>query len=123
MARVLAIRSYNKLMTTRQSSFTRAKPDARRQSLIEAAARCLAERGAAGVSVRVICAEAGVSPGLLRHYFPSVSEAIAETLRWIGEQIADPHDDACAADVPVPLASPQHLYTSYIRPPLLVTRP
>src|SRR5690606_3458226 len=100
MARLLAIRSYNKLMTARQSSFTRANPDARRQSLIEATARCLAERGAAGVSVRGICAEAGVSPGLLRHYCPSVSEAIAETYRWIGERIADAPDEAGASAGP-----------------------
>ncbi|RZA18048.1 MAG: TetR family transcriptional regulator, partial [Proteobacteria bacterium] len=75
-------------MASRQP-FTRAAPDERRQSLIEATARCLAERGAAGVSVRTICAEAGVSAGLLRHYFGGVSEAIAETYRWTGRQIAD----------------------------------
>lgn len=75
-------------MTTPQPAFTRAAPDERRQSLIEACARVLATRGAAGVSVRAICAEAGVSPGLLRHYFGGVSEAIAETYRWTGERIA-----------------------------------
>ncbi len=78
---------YNSTMSARQSTFTRADPDERRQSLIEATARALAERGAAGVSVRAICTEAGVSPGLLRHYFAGVSEAIAETYRWIGETI------------------------------------
>jgi len=105
-------------MTARQSSFTRAKPDARRQSLIEAAARCLAERGAAGVSVRAICAEAGVSPGLLRHYFPSVSEAIAETCRWIGEQIADALDEAVAAAGPDPRARLLAYVTANFRPPI-----
>ncbi|WEK47767.1 MAG: TetR family transcriptional regulator C-terminal domain-containing protein [Candidatus Andeanibacterium colombiense] len=80
-------------MTARQA-FTRSAPDDRRQSLIEATARCLAERGAAGVSVRAICAEAGVSPGLLRHYFAGVSDAIAETYRWIGQTIGDALDAA-----------------------------
>src|SRR3546814_20623606 len=65
----LAIRSYNKMQTNHQPAFTRADPDERRQSLIEATARVLAAKGAAGVSVRAICAEAGVSPGLLRHSF------------------------------------------------------
>ena len=82
-------------MASRQP-FTRAAPDERRQSLIEATARCLAERGAAGVSVRTICAEAGVSAGLLRHYFGGVSEAIAETYRWTGRQIADALEAAVA---------------------------
>ncbi|MFZ1742352.1 MAG: TetR family transcriptional regulator C-terminal domain-containing protein [Pontixanthobacter sp.] len=72
---------------TAQPAFTRADPDERRQSLIEATARVLAQKGAAGVSVRAICTEAGVSPGLLRHYFAGVSDAIAETYRWTGQQI------------------------------------
>lgn len=77
------------MQSAHQPAFTRADPDERRQSLIEACGRVLAERGAAGVSVRAICAEAGVSPGLLRHYFGGVSEAIAETCRWTGLQIAE----------------------------------
>ena len=71
-----------------QPAFSRADPDERRHSLIEACARVLADRGAAGVSVRAICAEAGVSPGLLRHYFGGISEAIAETYRWTGASAA-----------------------------------
>ncbi len=72
---------------TPQPAFTRAEPDKRRQSLIDATARVLARKGASGVSVRAICAEAGVSPGLLRHYFAGVSDAIAETYRWTGQRI------------------------------------
>jgi TetR/AcrR family transcriptional repressor of bet genes len=105
-------------MTSRQSSFTRAAPDARRQSLIEAAARCLARKGAAGVSVRAICAEAGVSPGLLRHYFAGVSEAIAETYRWIGEQIADALDEAVAGAGTDPRARLLAYVTANFRPPI-----
>ena len=113
---------------TIQPAFTRAAPDARRQSLIEACARVLADKGAAGVSVRAICAEAGVSPGLLRHYFAGVSEAIAETYRWTGHRIDAALTDAVAAagDDPrarllayltasfrTPIASPQ-LLASYV---------
>jgi len=84
-------------MATPQPAFTRADPDERRQSLIEATARCLAERGAAGVSVRAICAEAGVSPGLLRHYFAGVSDATAQTYRWVGAQVSEALAAAVAA--------------------------
>jgi TetR/AcrR family transcriptional repressor of bet genes len=105
-------------MTLRQSTFTRAAPDARRQSLIEATARCLASRGAAGVSVRAICAEAGVSPGLLRHYFAGVSEAIAETYRWIGEQIAVALDEAVAAAGDDPRARLLAYVTASFSPPI-----
>lgn len=87
-----------------QPAFTRADPDARRQSLIEATARVLAAKGAAGVSVRTICAEAGVSAGLLRHYFASVSEAIAATYRWTGTEIDRALEAAVAAAAPDPRA-------------------
>jgi AcrR family transcriptional regulator len=115
-------------MAKPQLTFTRAAPDERRQSLIEACARVLAAKGAAGVSVRAICAEAGVSPGLLRHYFGGVSEAIAATYRWTGERIAlalgeavsDAGDDARArllayvtASFRPPIASPD-LLASYV---------
>lgn len=105
-------------MASRQPSFTRSDPDERRQSLIEATARCLAERGAAGVSVRTICAEAGVSPGLLRHYFAGVSDAIAETYRWTGRQIADALEAAVAEAGPDPRARLIAYLTASFRPPI-----
>lgn len=96
----------------------RQRPDERRQELLEATARCLAERGAAGVSVRAICAEAGVSPGLLRHYFGSISDAIAQTYRWTGTRV----DDALAAAVtdagPQPRARLLAYLTASFRPPI-----
>ncbi len=101
-----------------QPAFTRAAPDERRQSLIEACVRVLASKGAAGVSVRAICAEAGVSPGLLRHYFVGVSEAIAETYRWTGAQI----DVALAEAVEAAGMDPRARLLAYLvasfRPPI-----
>lgn len=115
-------------MASAQPSFTRADPDERRQSLVEACARVLADKGAAGVSVRAICAAAGVSPGLLRHYFAGISEAIAETYRWTGQRIAaalaeavaraggDPYTRLLAylaANFRPPIATPE-LLASYV---------
>lgn len=105
-------------MTAAQSTFTRADPDQRRQSLIEATARVLAERGAAGVSVRTICAEAGVSPGLLRHYFAGVSHAIAETYRWIGDTLALALADAVNTAKDNPRARLLAYLTASFRPPI-----
>lgn len=101
-----------------QPAFTRADPDARRQSLIAATARVLAARGAAGVSVRTICAEAGVSAGLLRHYFASVSDAIAETYRWTGAEIDRALEAAVAAAGPEPRARLIAYLTANFRPPI-----
>ncbi len=105
-------------MNARQATFTRAAPDERRQSLIEATARCLAEKGAAGVSVRTICAEAGVSPGLLRHYFGGVSDAIAETYRWTGRQIGEALEAAVAQAGNDPRARLLAYLTASFRPPI-----
>lgn len=105
-------------MAVRQPSFTRAAPDDRRQSLLKATARCLAERGAAGVSVRTICAEAGVSPGLLRHYFAGVSDAIAETYRWTGQQIGEALDAAVAQAGSDPRARLIAYLGASFRPPI-----
>ena len=101
-----------------QPAFTRADPDARRQSLIEATARVLAAKGAAGVSVRTICAEAGVSAGLLRHYFASVSEAIAETYRWTGTEIDRALEAAVAEAGPDPRARLIAYLAANFRPPI-----
>lgn len=104
-------------MASRQP-FTRATPDERRQSLIAATARCLADKGAAGVSVRTICAEAGVSPGLLRHYFAGVSEAIAETYRWTGRQIGGALETAVAEAGDDPRERLLAYVTASFRPPI-----
>lgn len=103
---------------TDQPAFSRADPDARRQSLIEACARVLADKGAAGVSVRAICAEAGVSPGLLRHYFGGISEAIAETYRWTGARIDAALSHAVTAAGPDPRARLLAYLTANFRPPI-----
>lgn len=105
-------------MAIRQAAFTRAAPDERRQSLIEATARCLAERGAAGVSVRTICAEAGVSPGLLRHYFAGVSDAIAETYRWAGGRVNEALDQAVLDSPADPRTRLIAYLTASFRPPI-----
>ena len=83
-------------MSPRQA-FRRAEPDARRQSLIEACACTLAHKGAHGTSVRAICTEAGVSSGLLRHYFAGIDDLVAETYRAVGAQVQSALDEAVAS--------------------------
>lgn len=104
-------------MSPRQS-FVRAEPDARRQSLIEACARCLATLGASGTSVRAICTEAGVSPGLLRHYFSGIDALVSETYRWTGAQVAESLYAAVAQADPTPRARLLAYLTASFRPPI-----
>ena len=80
--------------------------------------RCSPQPRAAGVSVRAICAEAGVSPGLLTHYFGGVSEAIAETYRWTGARVTAALETAVTAAGPDPRDRLLAYLTASFRPPI-----
>jgi len=75
----------------------RAAPEARRAELIAATARVLAARGAAGASVRVIAAEAGVSPGLVTHHFGGVERLIEGTYDHVAARVGEALESAVAA--------------------------
>lgn len=64
-----------------------AKHEAKRRRILDAAARCFARNGFRGASISGICAEAGISPGLLYHYFAS-KEAIIAAMTEVGLEYA-----------------------------------
>ncbi|BBF71396.1 TetR family transcriptional regulator [Sphingomonas bisphenolicum] len=80
-----------------RARFVRETADVRRQALIEATARCLAEKGVGGTSVRAICAHAGVSSGLLTHYFDGVDALILATYADVGAKVSAALDAAVEA--------------------------
>ncbi|MEC3948723.1 transcriptional regulator BetI [Sphingobium sp. HWE2-09] len=80
-----------------RARFVREAADVRRQALIDATARCLAEKGVGGTSVRAICAYAGVSSGLLTHYFDGVDALILATYVDVGAKVSAALDAAVAA--------------------------
>ena len=82
---------------TNGPAFTRTAADARRASLIVATTRVLARSGAAAASVRVIAAEAKVSPGLVTHHFGSVDALIAATYAHVDAEVAEALDAAVEA--------------------------
>jgi TetR/AcrR family transcriptional regulator, transcriptional repressor of bet genes len=99
-------------------AFSRAEPDARRQSLIEATARVLARDGATGASVRPIAIEAGVSPGLVSHYFDGIEGLIAATYNAVGAQVEAALATAAAAAGPTPRARLVAYVTASFAPPI-----
>jgi AcrR family transcriptional regulator len=105
-----------------RAAFTREAPDVRRQTLVAAAETVLAREGVAGTSVRAICAEAGVSPGLLRHYFEGVDELITAAYEAVGQRI----DTALDAAVETVGADPRERLLAYLTasfaPPVLDPR-
>lgn len=85
-----------------RARFSREPADKRRRELIEACAAVLARLGAAGCSVRSICAEAGVSPGLLRHYFSGIGALVEATYLHFGERTTRLLAETAAAAGPGP---------------------
>lgn len=70
-------------------SFRRAPGDERRQDLIRATLDCVAERGMHAATVREIAVRAGVTNGLIRHYFETKDHMIQEAYRvTMGEMTA-----------------------------------
>ncbi|MBU0521494.1 MAG: TetR family transcriptional regulator C-terminal domain-containing protein [Gammaproteobacteria bacterium] len=74
-------------MTTPSPKNRRAEPDERREMLVAATLRCLVRDGHAGISVRRIATEAGVSVGLLNHHFGSIDALIADTYQKIASEL------------------------------------
>lgn len=102
-----------------RASFIREAPDIRRQSLIDATARCLAEKGVGGTSVRAICQKAGVSAGLLTHYFSGIDALIVATYRDVGGRVLQAGNIAAEAAGDDPRARLEAFVLATFRPPVL----
>lgn len=73
-------------MTARRS-FTREGEDQRRQDLVDATLTCIATLGMERTTVREIAIKAGVTAGLIRHYFASKDELVLAAYTQYVEQI------------------------------------
>ena len=101
-----------------RQAFTRESADARRADLVEATAACLAEHGLAGTNVRAICAKAGVSPGLLRHYFGGIDDLVAATYQATSDRMDAIFAEAVEAAGDDPRARLAAYLTASFRPPV-----
>lgn len=73
--------------TGRSRKFSRQAPDERRQALMTATLKCLAEQGAEKTSIRSICREAGVSVGLVNHHYRSKDALIADAYEQVSNDL------------------------------------
>lgn len=105
-------------MTAVRQAFTRESADARRAALIDATAACLAETGLAGTNVRAICKKAGVSPGLLRHYFAGIDDLVAATYQATSDRMDRVFANAVAAAGRDARARLSAYLTASFRPPV-----
>ena len=70
-------------MVALRRPYRREAEDKRRQALIAATLALVSEGGAASATVRAIAERAGVTPGLIRHYFTSKEQLIATAYRQL----------------------------------------
>lgn len=66
---------------------TRQAPDVRRRDLLDVTVSCLARLGPRATTGREICRQAGVSHGLIRHYFRNPDNLLLETYESLCEDM------------------------------------
>ncbi|MED5546808.1 MAG: TetR family transcriptional regulator C-terminal domain-containing protein [Pseudomonadota bacterium] len=76
----------------------RQQPGVRRQDLLQVTLECLSRLGPRGTTGREICRQAGVSHGLLRHYFTNPQNLLLETYEELCNQVIT----GLAAELTVP---------------------
>lgn len=82
----------------------RSDPDERRAQLVELGLRLFSERSYDELSIDDIAREAGISKGLLYHYFPSKRDYYVETVRAAAQLLLDRTDPTGGPEPEVLLA-------------------
>jgi len=82
-----AVESKAEPAVTPRRRVRRQAPTVRRQDLLAVTISCLARLGARGTTGREICRQAGVSHGLLRHYFKNPENLLLETYQELCDSV------------------------------------
>ncbi|MFN7103547.1 MAG: TetR family transcriptional regulator C-terminal domain-containing protein [Pseudorhizobium sp.] len=85
-------------LTTARRSYHRASESERREELIVATLDCIAEVGIQGATVRQIAARAGVTGGLIRHYFSTKDQMLQAAYRKLMSGITEITKSAAEGD-------------------------
>jgi AcrR family transcriptional regulator len=108
-----------KIKTKPRARFHREAPEDRKRQLGEAALRCIRRHGNAGVSVRQIAAEAGVTQGLITHHFGEINELVAYAFDLMSEGLLKEILNAVEAAEPTPQARLEAFITASFSPILM----
>jgi len=91
---------------------TRLDVDVRRAQLLEHALELFSTKSFDDVSISEVARVAGVSQGLLYHYFPGKRALFVASLEVAAKQLLD---EAIVEDIPQPDASPAERYQALVR--------
>jgi len=99
--------------------YRREPEDKRREAMIAAALDLVAEGGAQAATVRAIADRAGVSPGLIRHYFASKGDLTRDAYRHLMDRMIATAYDALTDAPEDPAARLAVFVASSLRPPVV----
>lgn len=100
-------------MTSERRPYRRESEETRREALIGAALDIVATEGPAQATVRAIADRAGVTPGLIRHYFSSKEELVRTAYHTMMERMtADSSRGLDAIDAPTDPAARLALFVA-----------
>ncbi len=106
-------------MTGDRRKFRREGEERRREALIAAALELIAEAGPDAATVRAIAERAGVTPGLIGHYFEGKEELTRAAFAHLMTRMTDLSLDAAGAAGQDPVARLAAYVAASFRPPVL----
>jgi AcrR family transcriptional regulator len=105
-------------MTGDRRKFRREGEERRREALIAAALELFAQGGEAAATVRAIADRAGVTPGLIRHYFSSKEDLVRAAYATVMNRMTEESEEAAASDAD-PVARLMAFVAASLRPPVM----
>lgn len=100
--------------------FRREGEERRREALIAAATDLFAEGGEAAATVRAIAERAGVTPGLIRHYFATKEDLVRQSYAAVMTRMTEESDAAADADAGCdPVGRLLAFVATSLRPPVM----
>ena len=102
-----------------EPKFRREAPDARREELVAATLACLNKFGHAGLSVRRISAEAGVTMGLINHHFRGIDALVAAAYESLAKRLLSRSRDPALAIASEPIKSLHVFFSASFTPEAL----
>jgi AcrR family transcriptional regulator len=99
--------------------FRREGEERRREALMTAALELVAEGGVAGATVRAIADRAGVTPGLIRHYFDGKDELIRTAYASVMDRMTSESSAAAEPAADNPVARLRAFVAVSLRPPVM----
>jgi TetR/AcrR family transcriptional regulator, transcriptional repressor of bet genes len=106
-------------MTAERRKFKREGEEARREALITAALQLVAEGGMRAATVRAIADRAGVTPGLIRHYFHGKEELTRAAYSALMMRMIDDNSSVLDTAPANPEARLAAFVAASLRPPVV----